>query len=349
MSEDKQRYWVARWLLMGVCLLIVQIMLGGITRLMGAGLSITEWQPIMGVIPPLYQQAWIKAFEQYKQIAQYKYINSYFTLRDFKWIFFWEWFHRCWARLMGICFLLPFLFFLIKGFLKKWMVPYLVILFLLGFLQGVLGWVMVKSGLNNEDVFVSPLRLAIHFIAGIILVGYTFIFYLRVKMYTFSCYTVTSTYIYILFVLSFLVCVQLFFGALMAGSHAALVAPTWPTINGQFWNNGLDHTPFYANTLLIQSIHRTIAYIILILTWLWYYVAVYKTTIIQKKILQLPIYMVCIQVILGITSLITSKYMVKDSFSTFEWFALIHQFIGMVFFLTIIGISYVSAVSVAKK
>ena len=167
---------IANWLFIGVGMLIVQVLLGGITRLTGSGLSITEWNPIMGAIPPLNEQQWQKAFKAYQQIAQYKYLNNNFTLSDFKFIFFWEWFHRLWARLMGLVFLVPFIYFLVKGYFKKWMITPLIMLFVLGGLQGVIGWIMVKSGLNDENLYVSHFRLAIHFIAAMLLIAYTLIF-----------------------------------------------------------------------------------------------------------------------------------------------------------------------------
>src|SRR3954453_24117817 len=112
MSVERSNSLIANWLFIGVGMLIMQVLLGGITRLTGSGLSITEWDPIMGAIPPLNEQQWREAFKSYQQIAQYKYLNSNFTLSDFKFIFFWEWFHRLWARLMGLVFLVPFIYFL---------------------------------------------------------------------------------------------------------------------------------------------------------------------------------------------------------------------------------------------
>ena len=120
---------VAIWLLIGVFMIIIQILLGGITRLTGSGLSITEWKPIMGTLPPMNEQEWHIAFEKYKQIAQYKYLNSSFTLPDFKFIFFWEWFHRLWARLIGVVFIIPFVVFLLQKRFKPRMVRPLLILF----------------------------------------------------------------------------------------------------------------------------------------------------------------------------------------------------------------------------
>ncbi len=159
---------IAIWLLVGVGMIIIQVLLGGITRLTGSGLSITEWKPIMGALPPMNEHDWNIAFEKYKQIAQFKYLNSYFTLHDFKFIFFWEWFHRLWARLIGVVFLIPFIIFLIQKRFKKEMIRPMIILFLLGALQGLVGWIMVKSGLeDSEALYVSHYKLAIHFILAL--------------------------------------------------------------------------------------------------------------------------------------------------------------------------------------
>jgi cytochrome c oxidase assembly protein subunit 15 len=144
--EKKRSSAVAIWLLIGVGMIVIQVLLGGITRLTGSGLSITEWKPILGVIPPMNDEAWQKAFDQYKQIGQYKHLNFDFTLGDFKFIYFWEWFHRVWARFMGLVFLIGFIYFLVTRRFKKEMILPMVLLFLLGALQGAIGWIMVKSG-----------------------------------------------------------------------------------------------------------------------------------------------------------------------------------------------------------
>ena len=164
---------VAFWLLTGVGMIMVQVLLGGITRLTGSGLSITEWKPILGAFPPMNELDWVAAFDKYKEIGQFKHINFDFTLSDFKFIYFWEWFHRVWARLIGLVFLVPFIYFIRKKKISNEMVIPMIILFLLGALQGALGWIMVKSGLNEEDIYVSHIRLAIHFMAALGLLWYT--------------------------------------------------------------------------------------------------------------------------------------------------------------------------------
>src|SRR6266536_6673405 len=131
MKVGRSNRIIANWLFIGIAMIIVQVLLGGITRLTGSGLSITEWDPIMGIVPPLNEQQWQEAFKGYQQIAQYKYLNTNFSLNDFKFIFFWEWFHRLWARLMGLVFLIPFIYFFIKGFFIKWMFLLFFMLFIL--------------------------------------------------------------------------------------------------------------------------------------------------------------------------------------------------------------------------
>jgi cytochrome c oxidase assembly protein subunit 15 len=146
---------IAKWLYIGVFMLIIQIVLGGITRLTESGLSITEWNPITGALPPLNHADWVTEFSKYKSTDQFRHIHADFSLSDFKRIFFWEWLHRNWARLMGLVFLVGFFYFLIKKQFKKDMIIPFVILFLLGMIQGAIGWIMVASGLVPYRLFVD--------------------------------------------------------------------------------------------------------------------------------------------------------------------------------------------------
>jgi cytochrome c oxidase assembly protein subunit 15 len=130
---------IATWLLIGVGMIMIQVLLGGITRLTESGLSITEWEPITGTLPPLNDVAWQAEFDKYKVTDQFKYVHQYFSLSEFKSIFFWEWFHRTWARLMGLVFLSGFIYFLVRKKFSRGMIRPMVILFLLGALQGLIG------------------------------------------------------------------------------------------------------------------------------------------------------------------------------------------------------------------
>src|ERR1700684_816602 len=145
---------VAIWVFMGVGMLLVQVILGGITRLTGSGLSITEWNVVTGTLPPLNQQQWVTEFDKYRQTPQFSLIHADFNLSDFKFIFFWEWFHRLWSRGVGVVFIVGFVYLVWKKALTKPMIKPLLILFLLGALQGAVGWIMVKSGLGGNAIYV---------------------------------------------------------------------------------------------------------------------------------------------------------------------------------------------------
>lgn len=345
LNTEKSQRIISNWLLIGVGMLVIQVMLGGITRLTGSGLSITEWDPIMGALPPLSENQWQQAFEKYQQIAQYKYINNNFTLSDFKFIFFWEWFHRLWARFMGMVFLIPFIYFLVKGYFRKWMITPLIMLFLLGGLQALIGWLMVRTGLNDTNVYVTHFSLAIHFMAAMLLIVYTLVFALslripreqRVKNSPLRNAAVTIT---------ILLCVQLIYGCFMAGLKAANTAPTWPDINGQIvpvnmFSNGFIEGVLH-NPIAVHFIHRTLAYIIFILTiWWWIKASKTSTSRIFKKAKNWPLILVCSQVILGILTILSSTQIVAGKFGTFEILAEMHQLTGMLLLLSFASVIYI--------
>jgi len=350
MNVERSGRIIANWLFIGVGMLIVQVMLGGITRLTGSGLSITEWDPIMGAIPPLNEQQWQEAFKGYQQIAQYRYLNNNFTLSDFKFIFFWEWFHRLWARLMGLVFLVPFIYFLVKGYFNKWMITPLIMLFVLGGIQGVIGWIMVRSGLNDENLYVNHYRLAIHFIAAMLLIGYTLIFGLsliipgkdRVRNASLRRFA---------FGITALLVIQLIYGAFIAGIKAANAAPTWPDINGNIipnnlFVNGLAKSMLH-NAITIQFVHRTIAYILVILILVWWFKArKEKTSVSFNGVKKWPPILVIAQVMLGILTVVSSTSIVLGKFGVFEWLAILHQLTGMLLLLVMISVIYILKPSV---
>lgn len=336
---------VAIWLLIGVGMIIIQILLGGITRLTGSGLSITEWKPIMGALPPLNDHDWNIAFEKYKQIAQFKYLNSYFTLHDFKSIFFWEWFHRLWARLIGVVFLIPFIVFIIQKRFKKEMIRPMIILFLLGAIQGLVGWIMVLSGLeDSEALYVSHYKLAIHFILALGLLCYTLWFALELLIpkkqlvvnVSFKNFTVWITCLLIL---------QLIYGTFMAGLKAASTAPTWPTINGNWFPRNLHsfgdhHFPGISfltdNPLMVQFIHRSLAYIITLLIFVWYWKSRSISGNLFRKTKWLPVAIVLTQVLLGILTVLNSLHQ-----QYLLWLGIAHQFTAMLLLLSLIWMIFI--------
>jgi len=344
--NDRSSKLVAGWLLLGVGMTIIQVALGGITRLTGSGLSITEWDVITGTLPPLNEQAWILEFEKYKATPQFKLLNFEFGLSDFKFIFFWEWFHRLWARLIGLVFAGGFIWFMVRRHFKKEMVRPLVILFLLGILQGAVGWIMVASGLTGDAVYVKPTRLALHFIFALGLLCYTFWFALKLlvreeqKMVSPSLRKTNSWLIGLLVL-------QLLYGALMAGHKAANVAPSWPKINGDWIPASLfSHKPFLLNfidnKILVHFIHRGLAYIILVWIIVWtIQLARQKGSILFENIKRIPLYLTCLQVLLGILTILTSTGIVPGKWGTFEWMAQLHQLTGMCLLLSLIGTLFI--------
>jgi cytochrome c oxidase assembly protein subunit 15 len=339
MNEERSTRIVACWIFTGVGMLVIQVLLGGITRLTGSGLSITEWKPLVGILPPLNQDQWQDAFERYRQIAQFKLLNSHFTLHDFKMIFFWEWFHRLWARSIGIVFLIPFVYFLVKRYFRQWMITPLVVLFLLGALQGVIGWIMVKSGLNEENLYVSHIRLAVHFVSAMVLICYALIFGLKLIVPRRDRLTDMGLRRFTLVIIGLLT-VQLFYGAFMAGLKGAAAAPTWPDINGRmvpdiFWKGNLEDNLFF-NVISIHFIHRTLAYLLLVLILLWWYRAKrHRISLYFNKIKHWPLLLVITQVLLGILAVLNSPGIVHGYFGIFEWLAQLHQLIGMLLLLSL--------------
>lgn len=337
---------VATWLLIGVGMTVIQVALGGITRLTGSGLSITQWDVITGSLPPLNEQQWMVEFDKYRQTPQFQLLNFEFTLSDFKFIFFWEWFHRLWARTIGLVFAFGFIWFLVKKHFKKEMITPLLVLFLLGALQGAIGWIMVASGLTGDAVYVKPTRLALHFIFALGLLCYCFWFALQLLVKKESIMQQPKLRKWNIAILAILV-VQLIYGALMAGHKAATVAPTWPSINGDMVPATLFiDQPFLLNfidnKILIHFIHRGLAYLILILILYWSVQLIRtKGSVLFEQTKRWPLYLVLAQVALGIASVLTSTGIVPGQWGAFEWMAQLHQLVGMLLLLSLVWTLYI--------
>jgi cytochrome c oxidase assembly protein subunit 15 len=264
---------IVRWWLFSVAALIaIMVLVGGATRLTESGLSIVEWKPVTGALPPLTDAQWTQAFEGYKTIPQYRELNAGMSLSEFKTIFWWEWSHRLLGRVIGVAYLLPFLFFLWRGMLGLELKRRLWLIFGLGSLQGAVGWWMVASGLS-ERVEVSQYRLATHLLLALLIFA-AIVWTLRrqterPRLAANARLKITSV------ALLALVFLQLYFGALVAGLRAGRVYDTWPDIDGAFipslarlffeepwWRNLFD------NTLTVQFEHRMTAYALLVLALL---------------------------------------------------------------------------------
>jgi cytochrome c oxidase assembly protein subunit 15 len=332
---------VARWLYAGVIMLVIQIALGGITRLTGSGLSITEWKPILGAVPPMNEAAWQTAFEKYKGIAQYRYLNAHFTLSDFKSIYFWEWAHREWARLVGIVFIIGFVYFLIRRYFDLRMIVPFIILFILGGLQGAIGWIMVQSGLNDTDLYVSHIRLSIHFMAALVLLCYTMWFALKLSVPERGRLHHKALRRFTIITIA-LLCLQLIYGAFMAGLKAGAVAPTWPSINGVWMPDNVHSygeraytglAAYTSHPIAVQLIHRTLAYTLLGVIIAWVVIAG-RVALAQKntRLSQWrwwPLGLVLLQVLLGIFTVLHAAQTIAGHFGTFEILAEAHQLVAM--------------------
>jgi cytochrome c oxidase assembly protein subunit 15 len=340
---------VAVWLLVGVFMIVVQIILGGITRLTDSGLSITEWKPLLGAVPPTSEADWNRAFEGYKQIAQFKQLHSYFTLEDFKSIFFWEWLHRAWGRLISVVFAVPFIVFLIQKRFSKDMIIPMVILFLLGGLQGAIGWIMVQSGLNDQDLYVSHIRLAIHFLTALVLLVYCLWLAMQLLVAKQQRIVNRGSKKLLEWIIGLLV-VQLAYGAFMAGLKGALYAPTWPSINGAYFPPNLTthqgkEMGFFAalvnNPIAIHVVHRNLAYILTAFIVVWTFKAgSEKRAALFQKWRWLPLTLVLIQVALGVFTVLTSIKKVPQRWGVFEWNAQAHQFVAMLLLLSLFSILF---------
>lgn len=339
-TTDRNKSKVATWLWIGVFMIIVQVMIGGITRLTESGLSITEWKPITGALPPLNDAAWQQEFVKYKGTDQFKYVHQYFSLEDFKHIFFWEWFHRLWARLLGVVFLAGFIYLWAKKAIHKKMITPLVILFLLGVLQAVVGWIMVQSGLVPQKFYVGHVELTTHLLAAVILLFYTAWFaYSLMPAWQNPVRQKTLRNYIILFTILFFV--QLMYGGFMAGLRAAISAPTWPSINGSIVPADMGELqPFSANLhvnpITVQFIHRGLAYILAIVALLFFVKSrQLRSHPLFKKISLYFFGLILLQVLLGILTVMNATNKLA-----LTWLGVTHQTVAMLIVLALAGLIY---------
>jgi heme a synthase len=252
------------WLTLVATLIAVMVLVGGATRLTESGLSIVEWKPITGTLPPLTDAQWHAAFDGYKQIPQYRELNAGMTLGEFKTIFWWEWSHRLLGRVIGIAYLLPFLWFLWRGAIGPEWKRALWGIFALGALQGAVGWWMVASGLSQRTE-VSQVRLAIHLTLALII--YASIVWTLRRLSDRPPVLAAARLRITAIALLAMTLIQLFLGALVAGLRAGRVFNTWPTIDGglipaaeRLWFETPWWKNLYENHLTVQFDHRMMAY-----------------------------------------------------------------------------------------
>lgn len=322
MRANKQ---VQVWLFIGLFMVFIQILVGGITRLTESGLSITKWEVVSGTFPPMTDKSWTEEFNKYKETPQYKEINEGMDLAQFKFIYFWEYIHRLWARFMGFVFLIPFLYFVYKGWIDKKLYKDLSIVILLASLAAIFGWIMVASGLVQRP-WVNAYKLSIHLLIACSVFGYLLWTFLKVY-YSYPAnenrekygsgprWVTTFLFVFIL---------QLILGGMMSGMKIAVVYPSWPYMNGEFiptvlmdgsqWS--LKNLTHYDSNEFAPAFthffHRLIAYMLCIVYSILFFkfyqsdLQSIKHVLINKVIVVLG-FVLLLQVILGISTVMNSQ------------------------------------------
>ncbi len=297
------------WLCTSLLLVYLAVLIGGLTRLTNSGLSITEWELFKGILPPLNNTSWNLYFEAYKKIPQYELLNFNMSLSEFKIIFYWEYFHRMIARIIGLFFLIPLIFFYFSKKIKKNYLDTCSMIFLLIIFQGIVGWYMVKSGLVN-DITVSHYRLSLHLSTAILIMSIMFWLIMNVvsnKEKFFFTFSISNIFFQFLI---FIIFIQIIMGALVSGLDAGKIYQTWPLMGKDFLPNDLIILNFkniidFNNHSLVQFYHRNLAYFTVL------YVSLMALFIYKKKIsflykpLNILLIFLFLQIFLGIYTLVS--------------------------------------------
>ena len=338
------------WLLIGVVMVFFQVFLGGVTRLTDSGLSITEWSVIQGTLPPMNQVDWDIAFDKYKVAAkkQFESLHGDMTLSEFKVIFFWEYFHRLWARTMGFVFLFPFLFFLYKRMLPSWMIKRLGIVIFLAMLAATFGWIMVASGLNDDTrTWVSAYKLMTHLAIATVLFGYLFLIWLRAH----QPYTEDENLISLkrfAWIVTGVLFIQILLGGLMAGMRAGLIHPYFPFFieGGRLLEALGSNSDLNSESVVnyesarsikawVQVVHRGFAYILSFLIFsLFIKARKFKISKKLNKSLYLLVSLLIIQFLLGIMTVINSIGRIPI------FYGVLHQAVALLLLISLLTVNY---------
>ena len=337
-NEEKINKLFFFWLLASFILVCSIIIVGGLTRLTNSGLSITEWELISGVLPPLNQSSWEHYFNEYKLIPQYKILNFDMNLDEFKVIFYWEYFHRILARIIGLFFLIPIIIFYFTNKINKKYLKICLLIFLLIFFQGIVGWYMVKSGLIN-DITVSHYRLSLHL--GIAIIILSSIFWLLNNIYNkkeviFFQYSKKYFFTQLLLLLIFF---QIVLGAFVSGLDAGNIYQTWPMMGNSYFPNDTNLNSFFNlfefnNHSLVQFYHRNLAYIIILYTVILSAIIFIKKKTNLYKPIKIVIFILILQVLIGILTLISGLNI---------YLASGHQILGVLLVLSALNLYFCEA------
>ncbi len=306
MKDNKK---VIYWLLTGCTLIFIMVIVGGITRLTHSGLSISNYKLISGTIPPTNALQWNEAFDLYKQYPEYQKLNYNMTIDEFKDIYFWEWIHRVIGRFIGLVFVIPFVYFLLRKQLKKSTIKKCLILLFMGGFQGFLGWFMVKSGLVDKPD-VSHYRLAMHLTTAFLTFAYTF--WVALDLIFPSKKEINTRFRNLIRVGLVILVIQIIWGAFVAGLDAGWIHNHWPLMNdGELIHQSVttEQEPLWRNFIEgksgVQFVHRYLAYIVVgIIGFIWFKARKNKTTMLQQKGINLLLILVGVQFVLGVLTLV---------------------------------------------
>ena len=305
------------WLISLLIFIAIIVIVGGLTRLTDSGLSITTWDVVSGILPPLNTNEWEKVFNLYKEIPQFYLLNQSMTLNEFKVIYYWEYIHRVLGRILGLLFLIPFIYIYFKKVLNNNYNWNFFVLFLLILLQGTVGWYMVKSGLV-ENTTVSHYRLAIHLNLALILFSAIFWYLLNIKNKKNKVFFNFNNNFILPKIFIFLVFLQITFGAFTSGLDAGKVYQTWPLMNNYFFPDDLSFRDIvfpkiFNEPSFVQFIHRKLAYIILLFVLVISFLTFYKKNKDMYNSVYFLLAMIFVQIILGIFTLLSGAYILIAS------------------------------------
>lgn len=303
------------WLLALTTMVLLIIIIGGLTRLTDSGLSMTDWKPLLGVIPPLGQDKWLIVFEMYKQTPEFKIVNRSMTLEEFKFIFWWEWFHRVFARLIGVVFIIPLIYFLIKKQVSKSLLLRLPIVFMFGIFQAFVGWWMVKSGLS-ENPYVSPYRLTFHLLNALIIFSILLWIAMDYK------HSLKTNFLskpfsqdFLVFFSIVLVFITIGTGGFMAGTNSGQSFNTFPLMNGKiipddYFLEDLGIYNIFENTVAINFNHRWFSiFVFFYIIFVCFKFIKFDNKKVPKILVILVLFFLTLQVALGIVTLLSNVYL----------------------------------------
>ena len=324
------------WILLSIILVFSIIVVGGLTRLTNSGLSITEWELFKGILPPLNNASWQFYFNEYKKIPQYQLLNFDMKLDQFKVIFYWEYFHRILARLIGIFFLIPFIFFYLTKKINYQVIKSCFIILILIIFQGIVGWYMVISGLT-EDVTVSHYRLSIHLITAILIISMLFWLFKNIsskknKLFLNFSKNNLPFQILILFII-----IQIVVGAFVSGLDAGKIYQTWPLMGNDYVPDDLSFKKInnifeLDNHSLVQFYHRNLAYVIILyVIFLSFHIFKNKISSLYKP-LKILLFFLVLQIILGIYTLLSGLNIYLASLHQITSVLLIFSALNLYFF-----------------